>query len=78
MAINRAQINVDISSILAALGSQTNGPKGEFTFREIWFDGTTDRKAETHLFSTRTLGTGANEDIDLKTALDGNGVALAE
>ena len=75
--MKRTTISFHILAILAALGDLANGPKAEVELDELWGDGTGDNSAQSMFFDQRTLGNGANEDIDFATDLDGNGAALA-
>lgn len=77
MTMKLATIKFDISAILAALGELSDGPRGVLGVDERWGNGSGGQAVQTMYYDQRSLAGGANEDIDLKTDLDGNNVALA-
>jgi hypothetical protein len=76
MAITLSKLLIKATSGLkpatAGGGAQTSDVLVDVTFAS----GTGVQQFDTPFQQTRTLGAGANENIDLQTALDDNGVAL--
>lgn len=71
-----SQIGVNFRAQLAPNGDEAGGKIGEILVDLLFANGVGANKADGLFFDSRVLVASANEDIDLQTILDGNGIAL--
>ncbi len=77
MALNiPTQIGINFRAQLAPNGDEGGGKIGEILVDLLLGNGVGANQADGMFFDERSLAGGANEDIDLQTIVDGNGVAL--
>jgi hypothetical protein len=78
MAINgRARFYLRALHTLAPAGDAGGGAVGEVVIDKWFASGTGDNQIDKPFYDVRTVSSSSNEDLDLTTITDENGVALA-
>ncbi|NRA03739.1 MAG: hypothetical protein HRU00_14165 [Myxococcales bacterium] len=73
----QTRIALSLFAQLTPNGDEGGGKIAELDFDVVWASGTGTSQADDMYQDSRTLVASANEDIDLQTITNGNGVAMA-
>ena len=73
----QTRIAVSLLAQLIPNGDEGGGKISQVGFDVTWASGTGTSQADDTYQDSRTLAASANEDIDLQTIVNGNGIALA-
>ena len=70
------RVNCAIYSPMSNAAPYIGGGEAQFLFQQVWAWGTSTGQMNKRYLGSRSLGTGANEDIDLKDLTDESGAAI--